>query len=36
LFYNIRQKCLLSVANLKYHGNLPRYCFITLAPGGRN
>jgi hypothetical protein len=21
LFYNIRQKCLLSVANLKYHGN---------------
>jgi len=21
LFYNIGQKCLLSVANLKYHGN---------------
>ena len=21
LFYNIHQKCLLSVANLKYHGN---------------
>jgi hypothetical protein len=23
----------LEKVRLNYHGNLPRYCFITLAPG---